>query len=136
MRTQIKQLIATLTLVSFLAVVIFSLVFMIPGQDGTMSGDCPLSAIDTSTCPQNTLAMAIHHISVYTDFLNVPTRSPMVLAAVVLLLAIVGAIISSARLHPGSSPPARVLADRLSDHSHRKKIIRWLSLLENSPSYL
>src|SRR3989344_2326016 len=62
-------------LVSFLAITLFSFTFMMSSADGQMSGDCPFSPMGVSLCPQNTVAVAIHHISSYQQFISVPLKS-------------------------------------------------------------
>lgn len=131
-----KQVATLFVLTSFLMIALGNFAVMIHGQNSQMPGDCPFSAIGVSLCPQNTTAVAVHHIATFNSFINVPVLSFKILLA--LLLLIVGIVlifsISSLRFKPPSqigvyhnfSP--EIIVD--------KKIIRWLSLFENSPSFL
>ena len=120
---------------SFMAIAIFSFVMMMHGSNGEMSGDCPFSVMGASLCPQNTVAIAIHHISAYTSFINVPVNAGITAYLIILLLSIVFIFTI-----PISPPLLRVPAitgylDYFSIPKHRsQEMPRWLSLFENSPS--
>jgi hypothetical protein len=136
MSFSLKKIITALTLTSFLMVVFFSLTFMMHGSDGRMTGTCPLSSpAEESICSQNTILSAIHHISAYQSLLNTQVGSSITLGLISLLLLALAFVISLKdfnllnRLlyfnHLSNSPPPL---------SGTRKIIRWLSLFENSPS--
>lgn len=131
-----KKIISSLILVAFLSLTFFSFVIMMHGQDGRMQGDCPFSAVGTSLCPQDTLAVVSHHISAYQSFFNIPL-SPNITVSILLLLLVTSAIfillISSPLL--GSSVFVGYVSNFLPVFPNTRKIIRWLSLLENSPSF-
>ncbi|MEK7609855.1 MAG: hypothetical protein AAB470_01890 [Patescibacteria group bacterium] len=130
-----KKIITVLVLTSFLTVAIFSFAVMTRGPDGRMEGDCPFSVVGQSICPQDTVAVAIHHISAYQSFLNMPVGSGLTALIVSLLFAVCAALfilISSPLLGPPAV--ARILYDSPSIGLRSRKLTRWLSLFENSPS--
>ena len=128
-----KQFVAVLILASFLALALFS--FATISHGGDMQGNCPFSAPGGLICPQNMLATAIHHILAFHTFLNVPVSiSTAVLIIFLLLTSYVLGVLST-------SPPIPIfltLVENFYDSppvtSHDRKIKRWLSLFENSPS--
>lgn len=132
----LKRMLAPLLLLSFLTVVFFGFAAMSRGSDGNMQGGCPFSLTSASLCPQDALAVALHHLSSYGSFISVPAGSMVLVLLELLLLisliALVPTIIRSLALHP---PQQRGNAYRAPPVSSRRgSITRWLSLLENSPS--
>ncbi|MDP1690257.1 MAG: hypothetical protein Q8L52_03600 [bacterium] len=130
-----KKIAASFLLASFLAVAFFGFVAMSYGPDGRMQGDCPFSVTTGATlCPQNVLAVALHHIAAYQSFLNVPVDSAAMLLMGALLLAVCLLVLVARPLL--FSPPIRInnflLGPPLS--ARTRKITRWLALLELSPS--
>ena len=130
-----KKIVTPFVLVSFLIVVFFGFSAMSSGPDGRMQGGCPFSATGVSLCPQDTMAVALHHLSSYQSFISVPLHSALLALMSALLLAILFLLI----------PPAHLLSlqplvqSRYRNHSPPVSariwnITRWLSLLENSPS--
>lgn len=137
MRFALKKTIVPLALVVFLAMAIFGFAIMPHGPDGQMpAGDCPFSVAGASICPQNTVAVAIHHISSYLSFISAPV-GVNTLTLIVLLFVALALTTFSVSVGPPFQPPlARVFLYSpppvaLSDI----KIKRWLSLFENSPSF-
>ncbi|MDZ4205951.1 MAG: hypothetical protein U1C12_01930 [Patescibacteria group bacterium] len=131
-----KKIITLFLLVSFLAIALFSFALMVHGPDGRMPGDCPFSIMGDSLCPQDTIAVAIHNISAYHTFLNVPVSAGLTALVISLLFAIYAVLVISVRLllfRPPAFTP--VLYDSQPVDSYSNKITRWLSLLENSPSH-
>jgi hypothetical protein len=128
-----KKAAAPLMLASFLSVSFFSFAAMAYGPDGRMQGDCPFSAIGASLCPQSALPGAIHYISAYSSFLNVPVNSGILVLIIAMLIAI---IVLALPIRPLLfSPLAFVSHHPPLVTSHDRKIKRWLSLFENSPSF-
>ena len=128
-----KKIITSLVLASLMTIIFFSLTVMTHGSDGRMSGDCPFSA-GVSFCPQDTLAVVIHHISAYQSFLNVTITSGIMTLLISLFLLVLATFVLSI------GPPLSGLLLPISIYdfppasSHDRKIKRWLSLFENSPS--
>ncbi len=129
-----KQIIVLLVLVSFLVVVSLGFSTMTHRSDGNIQGDCPFS-LSTSLCFQNTLPAIFHHISAYQSFINIPIQSNIMIPSfyILLIMSIIFIFLMDYFLlklfeyirYIRGSPP-NILSS--------KKIIRWLSLLENSPS--
>src|SRR3989338_7447378 len=118
-------------LVSFLAITLFSFTFMMSNADGEMPGDCPFSPMGVSLCPQNTVAVAIHHISSYQQFISVLLKSGINMFFFSLISVLMAVLFLAFYL---SSPVFRPLLsrvrfrDNLPTNSRDKKITRWLSL--------
>ena len=129
-----KKIIVSLLLTSFLSVLFFSLPMM-GGMDGSMPEGCPFGATGVSLCPTDTVAMAVHHISAYQSFLTVTTQSGLLLLIIFLLSAV--AVLLARFMHPlvvNSSALARSAFASPPADPQQRKIARWLSLLEQSPS--
>lgn len=140
MQTLFKQIALPLVLLAFLAITFFGFATMVHGMDdmgGSMAGDCPFTLLgDASLCPQNTLAMVVHHISAYNSFLNFPIQISLGTLLAALLLFIYFAF------RYLISPPG--LAQVLSKFKLRdaftlafvpnSKEASWLTLLEHSPA--
>ena len=130
-----KKILAPLLLLSFTAVAFLSFATMSYGQDGHMQGDCPFSTTGTPLCPQDAFSMVLHHISAYQSFLNVPVDFGI--TALLMALSLIGiALMVSKRLFL----QIPIILTRLWYEppfitSQERKLTRWLSILENSPSF-
>jgi hypothetical protein len=123
---------ALFVLLSFLTLVFFSFASMTYGSDGQMKGDCPLSTMNASICPPGALPGAIHHISAYQSFINVPVNSDLATFVVALLVIVSIALLFS--FHPILYRKfAFVYCSPTPFTSEDRKIKRRLSLFENSP---
>ena len=122
-------------LISFLWIT-FGVQFISFGPDGRMAGDCPLSAMGASFCPRDILAAIIHHVGAYNSFFNVPVPG---FAAIIIFLYMSAAMLCFFFLSRFFLSPPFGLGIAYNDppaYGHRIKIIRWLALFENSPSFL
>lgn len=130
-----NKIIATLILTSFLTIAVFGFTIMMHMPDGQASGDCPFSPMGQSLCPQDVIAVAVHHISSYLSFLSVTVGANSITLLLSLMLVAFAAILILIR-PPLFSPPilAYISPDYLRSDLGAKKIARWLSLFENSPS--
>ena len=137
MRSIFKKIITSFILATFLMLVFFGALNMIHGNDGLMQGECPFSFAGTSSCIQNTVATAVHHISSYESFFNVTLVNTISVLLGFLLLLI------SLFLMPFFNQKIFEILLRVKNHVYNfvpvfqieKKIIQWLSLFENSPSF-
>jgi len=138
MSHSLSKVAVSLVLVSIVMVAFFSFATMAHSEEGNMQAGCPFSVIGATLCPQNLEAAVIHHISAYQSFFAIFSTSGAT-ALIIALLALV-ALVCAALLRSLWSllykPPERIryvfntpTATR-EDHA----VIRWLSLLENSPS--
>ena len=123
-----KKVTTPLVLMSFLVMALFGFTGMTYGPDGSMQGDCPFSSLGTSLCPPSALPGAVHHLSSYQSFISVTLNFITVL--LILVSAIFVFLFHLLLYKPlvpvsYSSPPFT---------SQDRKIKRWLSLFENSPS--
>lgn len=123
-----KKIITPLVLLSFLVMALFSFSGMAYGPDGSMQGDCPFSNLGTSLCPPGALPGAVHHINAYQSFINVPVNP------IAVFLILVSASIVFLFLLQLYKPLAPLLYRSTPFTSQDRKIHRWLSLFENSPS--
>jgi hypothetical protein len=129
-----KSIVAPLLIVSFLAVAFFSFAAMSYGSDGRMQGGCPFSATGTALCPQDALAVIMHHVSAYQSFFNTSINVGM--SALIIALYAVG--IASILLVNRICVPTALASVRYKPPpsvSYTEKLTRWLSLFEHSPSY-
>ncbi|MCR4310955.1 MAG: hypothetical protein NUV54_00045 [Candidatus Taylorbacteria bacterium] len=131
-----NKIISLVVLTSFIAVIFFSFPMMTGAIDGSMPGGCPFSTVGTSLCPLDTVAMTIHHISSYQSFLTVSVYSSFISVLTSLFLLAVAFLV----LFVG--PPlynnlarAVLVSDSPPIDFKGRKITRWLSLFENSPSF-
>ena len=130
-----KNTIAPLVFASFLMAAFFGFTAMSNGPDGRMQGDCPFSVTGASLCPQDAVAAAVHHLSAYQSFLNVPVS--LGFGTLISMFGLIGlALVLVASSPPVPIPVASsgVLYTSPPLASYNKKLIRWLSLFENSPS--
>lgn len=127
-----KQIIVPMVLVSLLAAALFGFVIMVSMPDGQMAGDCPFSVAGSSLCPQNIVNMVIHHISAYHSFFNITIDSSLI-AAITSLFLMAGFLISLPSLF-GPPPLSLYRRNNLSLTTLSPKLVRWLSLFENSPA--
>ncbi|MDO8575565.1 MAG: hypothetical protein Q7R78_02600 [bacterium] len=134
MRLSLKKIISGLIFLSFSGVIFFSFALMLHAPEGSSSGDCPLLPFSESFCPKDTLALAVHHISAYHTFLGISVGLS-ILALIFLLLYSISFVILINSRNFNSSLRARIFFDDPPFIFNIKKLIRWLSLLENSPSY-
>lgn len=119
-----KKIITLFLLTSFLAVAFFSFALMTYTPDGQMAGDCPLSAAGLALCPQGILNVAVHHISTYHSFFNLP----LIFGLIIALIIFGGRFLFRPPIFSirfGNAPPV---------YFSQQKRIQWLARLENSPS--
>ena len=126
-----KRILTTFILVAFLAVALFSFVVMLHGPGEQMIGDCPFSAMDVALCPADILNFIVHHISAYNSFFNIPVGF-YVTTVIISLLFFASILVGLSLFEP--SPPLVRLFNYPLITSPGRKVTRWLSLLENSPS--
>ena len=132
----LRKIVAPLVLVSFLIVAFLGFSSMSYESGWRMAGGCPFSAIGTSLCPQDTVAVAMHHISAYESFLSAPV-GPGITALISALLLVSLLILKPSIRWLSLEPPIRSKYTQNAPPISARliKITRWLSLLENSPSF-
>ncbi len=123
-----------LTLVSFMMLVFLGLTAMTHEQNGRMQGGCPFSAFGASLCPQDTFAVVFHKMFAYQSLFSIPTQFGAVISIISFLFVLLVAFtLVRVRLLESSKSFEYSRAISPSVASYRK-ITRWLSLFENSPS--
>lgn len=135
MSFSLQRIGAALVLMSFLTLTLLSFSVMMHESDGRMQGDCPFSAAGVPSCPSDALSAAIHHISAYQSLLGVTGGSGTTVSIVALLLFLFAALIFSIRAPLRRPPILGGYCYHPSPSSPARKIMRWLSLFENSPSH-
>jgi len=127
------RIILVLVLASFIGVAFFSLILLSHGPNDRMTTECPFSA-GVSLCPQDSLALIAHHISAYSAFFAFP---PSVFVTVMFLLLLFWALVFILSWYLPLSPPTRPIPLLYTTlplaNLYKKRIVGWLSLLENSP---
>lgn len=122
-------------LAALLVIVFFSFATMTHIADGRMQSNCPFSTMGAPLCPQDVVAVAIHHISSYQSLLNTPLASSITILIIALLVLVYAASRFSVRsLVPGSRLVRR-LYNSSPSYPGSREITRWLSLFEHSPSF-
>lgn len=133
MTVMLKRIIAPLLLVAFLLVAFFSFAAMSYAPDGSMQGGCPFSTAGTPLCPQDALAVVMHHVSSYQSFFNVLVGSGFSALIIALCMAAIALALLATRTFIPTAP-VRVWYESPPAVSYNKKLTRWLSLFEHSPS--
>lgn len=134
MSSSFKKFSASLILLSFMTIVFFSFAVIMHESDGSVSGDCPFSAMGASLCPRNTMAVVFHHISAYQSLINIPVN--LGITTLIILLLIASAILTVS-INPsllGMFSLVGILYNSPPDTSYKRKITRWLAFHENSPA--
>lgn len=135
MKFSFKQILTVFVLISFLAIALFSLNLMTHKQGGRLAGGCLFPTVGQSICPQNIVAAAVHHLSLYHSFLNVPISLGLTIIFICLLLAfLVVLVISPWSPLPKFSSFVRISFDSFNISFFNWKLTRWLALHENSPA--
>lgn len=130
-----KRLATLIIIAVFAGSALFSVSAMNHSADGQMSGNCPVSALHASPCPDGALGMVSHYIAMYQTFTNVLVSSVVTQMLSIALLFVSVAYVF--RKHIVS-----VLRPFILSRDYRAKLYRpqtltrWLSLLVNSPSLI
>ena len=126
----LKKVITPLVLTSFLLVAFFGFTAMSYGPDGRMEGGCPFSVTGATLCPQDAVAVVLHHLSAYQSFFSVPIGSITTDFVIALFLVAASILLLTAR-PPLFKPLAR--RNNFSQgppvSARTQKITHWLSLL-------
>ncbi|MBI4088982.1 hypothetical protein HY415_02710 [Candidatus Kaiserbacteria bacterium] len=130
-----KKISTALILLPFLTVALLNFAAMTYAADGSMQGDCPFSTVAASLCPSGALPGAIHHINAFQSFLNVPVSSAIIALITSLLIIVISTL--TFLFHPLLYKPLAFVSYHPTPFtSQNRKIKRWLSLFEHSPSRL
>lgn len=129
------KLLSLLIIMSVLIIGVFGFTSMNYGAKHTAG--CIASAVDNTLCPENILAMSIHHIQVFVSFFSVVPSTPFIflLALLLILFLSIGFLfINHQYLALFNLVFCRVQRDPERQLSRPREITQWLSLFENSPS--
>lgn len=130
-----KKLLSLLIITSVLVIGVFGFTSMNHGV-GHARG-CIASAVDNTPCPENIVAMSVHHIQAFISFFSVVPSIPFIFLLALLLAVFLS--IGFIFVKRQDSLLANLAFWRIQHDPERaltrpRKITRWLSLFENSPS--
>ena len=129
-----KKYLSLLLLISILVIGVFGFISM--NHTAGHTTGCIASAVDNTPCPENIMAMAVHHIQAFISFFNVVPPIPLV--AILALLFAVFLSIGSLFIKRQESILALIFWRAKCNPERQlvrsRKITHWLSLFENSPS--
>ena len=132
-----KKTIALFILISFLAIVFFGFsVIMMHGSNQSMSESCSFSSMMVSLCPHNALSMVFSHISTYQLFTNIPISYFYLisfLSVLLLLFVTLKSFFKFSLLKLNTF--LHFIFESYFLFFYKRKILHWISLLENSPSF-
>ncbi len=130
-----KKLLSLLIIISVLVIGVFGFTMINHGA-GHVAG-CIASAVDNTPCPENIVAMLTHHIQAFVSFFSVIPSIPFIFLLTLFFALFLSAgflYIKHRDLILSNLVFWRVRLDPERQLSRPRKITRWLSLLENSPS--
>ena len=129
------KLLSLLIIASVLVIGVFGFTSMNHGVNYVTG--CTASTIDNTPCPENITAMSVHHIQAFISFFSVAPSVPFI-SILALLFAVCLSVGFFYIKHRDSILDSRLLwrvrPDPERQLSHPRKITRWLSLFENSPT--
>jgi hypothetical protein len=137
-----KKYLATILLIGFVGVAIFGFMWMPHQMSGHSGSDCIASlVVGKSLCPDgnNTFSYAFYHFKAYEFFSNAIIVSAVAVLAIIAFAFILTFVLKNFDPLSISRNQIISLKKRLFEIidslcSSYKNLIRWLSLLENSPS--
>ncbi|MEK7478101.1 MAG: hypothetical protein AAB645_01900 [Patescibacteria group bacterium] len=125
-----------MVVIIFLTTALFGFFYM-DHMGQASNSNCPVAALLSFACTPDALSMAIQHLSAFQSFFSIPLVSSLTL--VLLALSIVGFfwIILESILLVRSDYLAnqRNFFYLITEFLFKRKFSKWLSLLENSPTY-
>ncbi len=130
-----KKILSLLIITSVLVIGIFGFTSMNHGA--VHSVGCIASAASNIPCPENIEAMSVHHIQAFVSFFSVVPSIPFIFLIALLFstfLSVGFLFIKHRDLTLSSLAFWRIRHDPERQLSRSRKITRWLSLFENSPS--
>lgn len=130
-----NKYLSLLLLISVLVIGVFGFTSMNHGADHSVG--CIASAVDNTPCPENITEMSIHHIQAFVSFFSAVPSVPLIFLLGFLCLAVIGVRFLLKQRENYAFAYLKFRQYRR-DPEHLivrpRKITRWLSLLENSPS--
>ena len=130
-----KKLLSLLIITSVLVIGVFGFTSMNHGASHVTG--CIASAVDNTPCPENIVAMSVHHIQAFISFFSVVPSIPFIFLLAFLLTVFLS--IGFVYIKRQDSLLANLAFWRIQHDPERaltrpREITRWLSLFENSPS--
>ncbi len=130
-----KKYLSLLLAISILVIGVFGFATMNHGAGHTRG--CVASAVNTTPCPENIIEMSVHHIQAFVTFFSVvPPDSSITLFTLLLVTLVVAMVFITKRQNQilNRSELWQINHDPERKLIRPRKITRWLSLFENSPS--
>ena len=139
---KMKKYLATILLIGFVGVALFGFAWMPHQMSGHSGSDCLASfVVGKSLCPDgnNSFSYSFYHFQAYEFFSNAIIISVGAVLAIIAFAFIPISVLKNFDPRSISRKQIIYLKKRLIEitdslHSNLKNFIRWLSLLENSPS--
>lgn len=129
-----KRFVMLIIIAVFAGSALFSVSAMNHNANSQMSGNCPVSALHSSPCPDGALDMVSHYIAMYQTFTNVILSSVVTQALFIALLFV--SVTYIFRKYIISVQRLFILSRDYCAKLYRPQTLaRWLSLLVNSPSF-
>ena len=130
----ITKFLALLLLTSILVIGVFGFATM--NHSIGHSASCVASAVDSTHCPQNIVAMTVHHIQAYLTFFSAIPVSPILVLMLLLTLLLSARSLFVPIKYKFDDPDRKIIYKKSEAKPLAlRKLIRWLSLFENSPSF-
>ena len=128
------KFLSLLLLISILVIGVFGFATM--NRDIEHSAGCVASAVDSTPCPQNIVAMTVHHIQAYLTFFSAIPVSPILVLMLLLTLLLSARSLFVPIKYKFDDPDRKIIYKKSEAKPLAlRKLIRWLSLFENSPSF-
>lgn len=139
MSRQIKNNgIAIFVFIAFMSMFVFGITSITNmNMDQNANNNCPIALGGDSTCPPGLLETTIHHLSIYQSFFNIfISENVFLLASLIIFLAFLYLFNKRLIFEFNILDFSRCLYPKKKFRSFKsRKIIKWLSLFENSPSF-
>lgn len=127
-----QKFFAIFILLSVLAIGVFG--FALMNHTGDHYAGCISSQIANVPCPENVVAMSLHHIQAYNSFFSVVTSVPFTFTILLLIVLILcSAFVISSRSGNSEKYHFRQRKREVKSIPVLRKIMHWLSLFELSP---
>lgn len=134
------KLLVIITSITFISVAAFGFIFMMDmSMDKLGNNDCPYTVIDGKICPTDILGIVSHHFSIYTSFSNIIFSTNIFEFIMLIIVSLTLWLFKIRSLLNRESFLVYLTKYYIrAKHSLFKleKIMKWLSLFENSPSSL
>lgn len=124
--------VSSFLLISLMTVAFFGIANVSHGAEEGMADGCPFSVMDTVPCLRGGFSELEHHLSSYRSFSNAFVGSTSIALVLLLALSVWFVVIKPPPAARLGFIPVNLNAPPVG--SYHRKVARWLSFFENSPS--